>query len=138
MPRWILLLTALACFFAVPAAAENLSGNFLAQTVKTSKPHRDALTGLVRGRQGIPLWVLNMVRKDDYIGLASVEMPVDAKPMQLFYACQPKRCEQSAVRVLFSADGKHAVMRIQDQAEGEIFLGTPSEAEKTALARAPG
>lgn len=36
MPRWILLLTALACLFAIPAAAENLSGNFLAQTVKTS------------------------------------------------------------------------------------------------------
>lgn len=124
--------------FTGATAAESLSGNFLAMTVKTSKPHRDALGALVRGRQGIPVWVLNMVTRNDYVGLASVEVPVEGKPMQLFYACQPKRCAESAVRVLFSADGKHAVMRVNDKQQGQVFLGTPSEAETAALSRDPG
>lgn len=91
----------------------------------------------MRGKQGVPPWVLNMVNRSDYVGLASVEMPVDGKPMQLFYACEPKRCNQSAIRVLFSADGKHVVMRVNDERMGEVFLGKPTDAEKAALDRNP-
>jgi hypothetical protein len=131
-------LAILVCLCTTPAHAQNLSGQFLAQTVQTSKPHRDALTALVRGKQGVPPWVLNMVSRNDYVGLASVEIPVDGKPMQLFYACEPKRCTQSAIRVLFSADGKHVVMRLNDDRLGEVFLGKPSDAEKAALDRNPG
>lgn len=137
MVRSFMSLVILVCLSAVPAFAQSLSGQFLAQTVQTSKPHRDALTALVRGKQGVPPWVLNMVNKSDYVGLASVEMPVDGKPMQLFYACEPKRCNQSAIRVLFSGDGKHVVMRVNDERMGEVFLGKPSDAEKAALDRNP-
>ncbi len=135
--RRLMFLIMLACLSAAPATAQNLSGQFLAQTIQISKPHRDALTALVRGKQGIPPWVLNMVGKNDYVGLASVEVPVDGKPMQLFYACEAKRCGQSAIRVLFSADGKHVVMRLNDDRLGESFLGQPSDAEKAALDRNP-
>jgi hypothetical protein len=135
--RWMSL-TVLACMMAAPAFAQTLSGQFLAQTVQTSKPHKDALKALVYGRQGIPPWVLNIVNHNDYVGLASVEIPVDGKPMQLFYACEAKRCSQSAIRVLYSKDGKHVVMRVNDDRLGESFLGDPSDAEKTALARNPG
>ncbi|HBF29703.1 Ivy family c-type lysozyme inhibitor [Rhizobium sp.] len=138
MVRCFMSLAILVGLSTVPAFADNLSGQFLAQTVQTSKPHRDALSALVRGKQGVPPWVLNMVNKSDYVGLASVQMPVDGKPMQLFYACEAKRCNQSAIRVLFSAGGKHVVMRINDDRLGEKFLGTPSEAERAALDRNPG
>ncbi|MBB4955550.1 hypothetical protein H4S14_003499 [Agrobacterium vitis] len=138
MLRRLMVLSMLACLAGSPVLAQNLSGQFLAQTVQISKPHQDALKALVRGRQGVPPWVLNIVARDDYIGLASVEMPVEGKPMQLFYACEAKRCGQSAIRVLFSADGKHVVMRVNDDRMGESFLGNPSDAEKAALARNPG
>jgi hypothetical protein len=138
MAQRLMSLLVLACMVAAPAFAQTLSGQFLAQTVQTSKPHKDALKALVRGQQGIPPWVLNIVNRDDYVGLASVEMPVDGKPMQLFYACEAKRCRQSAIRVLFSKDGKHVVMRVNDDRLGESFLGKPSDAEKSALARNPG
>lgn len=135
--RWTSLMV-VACMMAAPAFAQSLNGQFLAQTVQTSKPHKDALKALVYGRQGIPPWVLNMVSRDDYVGLASVEIPVDGKPMQLFYACEAKRCNQSAIRVLFSKDGKHVVMRVNDDRLGETYLGEPTAAEKTALERNPG
>lgn len=138
MIRRLMSFTVLACMIAVPAFAEKLSGQFLALTVQTSKPHSDSLKALVRGRQGVPPWVLNIINRDDYVGLASVEMPVEGKPMQLFYACEAKRCGQSVIRVLFSADGKHVVMRVNDDRLGEVFLGKPSDGEKAALARDPG
>ncbi|MCM2294459.1 inhibitor of vertebrate lysozyme family protein [Allorhizobium sp. BGMRC 0089] len=119
------------------AQAASLSGNFLAQTVRSSKPHREALERLIRGAQGIPPWVLNMVQADTYVGLASIEVPVEGRPMQLFFACAPKRCQQSAIKVLFSADGKHAVMRVDDQGAPPVFLGSPDAAEKAALERKP-
>lgn len=133
--RWRSLVV--VCMMAAPAFAQSLSGQFLAQTLQTSTPHKEAVKKLVYGRQGIPPWVLNMVSRDDYVGLASVEMQVDGKPMQLFYACEAKRCNQSAIRVLFSKDGKHVVMRVNDDRLGETYLGDPTSAEKSALERKP-
>ncbi|WP_027487116.1 Ivy family c-type lysozyme inhibitor [Allorhizobium undicola] len=131
MRRLFLLLLALAPLS--PAFADALSGNFLAQVVKTSKPHRDSLNALIRGKQGIPTWVRNMIVADNYITLASQQKDVEGKPMQLFPACQFKRCEESAIRLLYSEDGKHVVMRIEDSLLGVVFLGNPTAAEKMAL-----
>ncbi|MDQ0455129.1 Ivy family c-type lysozyme inhibitor [Rhizobium paknamense] len=135
MRRWPVILLALT--LPMPAFAESLSGNFLAQVVKTSKPHRDSLNALIRGRQGIPTWVRNMIVADNYITLASEQKDVEGKPMQLFPACQFKRCDESAIRLLYSADGKHVVMRIQDNALGVVFLGDPTPQEKAALQPLP-
>lgn len=132
------LLLGLSLAFAgssVAAAAElALSGNFLPAVIATSEPHRNALVDLIRGKPGLPAWVRNMVSRDRYVALASSRVEVEGRAMQLFQACQPGNCAESAIRVLFSVDGKRVVMRIADLKLGTVVLGEPSPEELAVLA----
>lgn len=132
------LLLGLSLAFAgssVAAAAEpSLSGNFLPAVIATSEPHRNALVDLIRGKPGLPAWVRNMVSRDRYVALASSRVEVEGRAMQLFAACQPGNCAESAIRVLFSEDGKRLVMRIADLKLGTVVLGEPSPEELAVLA----
>lgn len=119
---------------AATAAEPSLSGNFLPAVIAGSEPHRTALTALIRGKPGLPAWVRNMVSGDRYVSLASRRVEIDGKPMQLFAACQPGNCAASAIRVLYSSNGKRAVMRIADVKLGTIVLGEPGPTELGVLA----
>nr|WP_284739540.1 Ivy family c-type lysozyme inhibitor [Rhizobium sp. CG5] len=112
-----------------------MSGNFLADVIATSEPHRDSLTALLKGRRGLPSWVRNMVSQPRYVALASERFDIAGQAMQRFRACQPGRCEASRIWVLYSADGKRAVARVVDEGLGETLFGDPSVAELAALRR---
>ena len=128
-----------ALSFALPAAAAETapSGRFLAQVISTSKPHRETVSGLLKGRRGLPSWVRNMVSRGDYVAAASQALVVDGKSRELFSVCQPKNCAGSQFKVLFSADGRTAVVRIVDAKLGEQFLGDPDASEKAVMMK-PG
>jgi len=128
------LFTALAGPPVATAAEPSLSGNFLPAVIAGSEPHRQSLVGLIRGKPGLPAWVRNMVTRDRYVALASKRVEIGGKSMQLFAACQPGNCAASALRVLYSADGKRAVLRIADVRLGTIVLGEPKPAELDVLA----
>ena len=128
------LLMALAGPPVATAAEPSLSGNFLPAVIATSEPHRQALVSLIRGKPGLPAWVRNMVNRDRYVALASRRVEVDGKSMQLFAACQPGNCAASALRLLYTEDGKRAVMRIADVTLGTIVLGEANPAELGVLA----
>ncbi|MHB0953862.1 MAG: Ivy family c-type lysozyme inhibitor [Allorhizobium sp.] len=129
------LLLAVFCSMSAPAWADEntLSGNFLFNVISSSEPHREAIRGLLRGRRGLPSWVRNMVTRGDYVAIASVEVSVDGKPMQLFSACEAGRCADSSIKVLFSADGKRAVLDVRDKKLGGTTLGEPTPAEASVL-----
>jgi len=129
------LLLAVFCSLSAPAWADEntLSGNFLFNVISSSEPHREAIKGLLRGRRGLPSWVRNMVTRGDYVAIASVEVSVDGKPMQLFSACEAGRCADSSIKVLFSADGKRAVLDVRDKKLGGTTLGDPTPAEASVL-----
>lgn len=112
-----------------------LSGNFLASVLASSEPHRDSLTKVIKGRQRMPVWVKSMMTDPRYISLASEKVEVEGREMQFFKTCEPRTCVDSEMRVLFSADGKHAVVLVRDKKRGEQFLGDPSAGEKEALER---
>lgn len=125
---------AFAGLSAAAAAETSLSGNFLPAIIATSEPHRKALVDLIRGKPGLPAWVRNMVSRDRYVALASRRVEVEGRAMQLFAACQAGNCAESAIRVLFSEDGKRAVMRVADLKLGTVVLGDPTPAEMGVLA----
>ncbi|WP_244618638.1 Ivy family c-type lysozyme inhibitor [Rhizobium sp. 18065] len=110
-----------------------LAGNFLPSVLASSAPHRDSLVALIKGKQGLPSWVRNMVRQPRYVALASQQVEVAGKPMQVFEACEAKRCEESRIRVLYSADGKRTLLRVSDVKLGEKIFGQPSAGEMRAL-----
>mgnify|MGYP000866527893 FL=1 len=116
------------------AAEPSLSGNFLPAIIATSEPHRESLVALIRGKPGLPPWVRNMVTRDRYVALASTRIEVDGQAMQLFQACQPGSCAASALRLLYSADGKRAVLRVADARLGTLVFGAPTPAELAVLA----
>ncbi|MBP1850270.1 Ivy family c-type lysozyme inhibitor [Rhizobium halophytocola] len=118
---------------AVHAAEPTLGGRFLPQVVATSKPHHDSLEKLIRGRAGIPTWVRNMLYRDRYVALASVPVDLGKERHERFDACEAGRCAASRIVVLYSGDGKHAAMVVEDIKLGEVFLGDPSAAEKKVL-----
>lgn len=119
---------------AARAAEPSLSGNFLPAIIASSPPHRESLVALIRGKPGLPPWVRNMVSRDRYVALASTRIEVDGQPMQLFRACQPGACVASALRILYSADGKRAVLRVADVKLGTLVFGAPTPAELAVLA----
>jgi hypothetical protein len=132
----------MAMLLATPAFAQSpesqsaeiaLSGNFLPAVLQASVPHRDSLTGLIKGKPGLPSWVRNMIRQPRYVALASKQVEVAGRPMQVFEACEAKRCEESRIRVLYSADGRRAVLRLSDVKLGDKIFGQPSAGEMRAL-----
>lgn len=125
---------AFAGLSAAAAAETSLSGNFLPAIIATSEPHRKALVDLIRGKPGLPSWVRNMVSRDRYVALASSRVEVGGRAMQLFAACQPGNCAKSAIRLLFTEDGKRVVMRIADLKLGTVVLGEASPEELAVLA----
>jgi len=116
------------------AAEPSLSGNFLPTIIATSEPHRESLVALIRGKPGLPPWVRNMVTRDRYVALASTRIEVDGQAMQLFQACQPGACAASALRILYSADGKRAVLRVADVRLGTLVFGAATPGELAVLA----
>ncbi len=112
-----------------------LSGNFLPSVLASSEAHRTSLTKVIKGRQRMPVWVRSMMNNPRYVSLASEKVEVEGRPMQFFKTCEPRTCVDSEMRVLFSADGKRAVVLVRDKKRGEQFLGEPSAGEKEALER---
>ncbi len=116
-------------------ASTSLAGNYLPQVLATSPAHRDSLMEMIKGKPGLPFWVRALVRQPRYVALASEEVTVKDKRMQLFRACEPYKCEKSFIRVLFSEDGKRALLYISDATLGIKIFGDPTPEELTFLAR---
>lgn len=122
---------------AGPAVSKDVpAGRYLFRVVEQSAPHRDSLLALVKGRRDVPNWVRNMMSRPGYVAMGSTAETLNGKAMERFMACEAHNCGASQIFVLFSADGKHAVMRIVDAEKGELFLGDPTEAEMALLTEA--
>ncbi|RKE85762.1 Ivy family c-type lysozyme inhibitor [Rhizobium sp. AG855] len=137
------ILTALMVLsLAAPAATQDtdglpdtsLSGNFLPKVLETSAVHRDSLMDMIKGKPGLPFWVRTLVSQPRYVALASEEVVVSGERRQLFRACEAGRCDASRLVAIFSADGKHAVLKVSDAELGVKFFGDPTPDELVALA----
>lgn len=106
-------------------AKPSLSGHYLNEVLRTSQVHRETLSVLLTGRQGLPIWIRNLIRRANYVSGPSRQLDLDAKTYEFFSVCEPRTCEVSTFRVLFSPDGKKAWARIGDEKSGETFLGEP-------------
>ena len=116
-------------------ASTSLAGNYLPSVLATSPAHRDSLMEMIKGKPGLPFWVRALVRQPRYVALASEEVAVKDKRMQLFRACEPRTCETSWIRVLYSEDGKRALLYISDAKLGIKIFGDPTPEELTFLTR---
>lgn len=113
------------------------SGRFLHEVLGRSEVHRETLLKMFRATRRLPNWVRNMVAMPRYVSGASMAVVVDGTSMELFGACLAGQCPQNHMRLLFSPDGKTALMRIEDAQMGEILLGEPSAQALAELSR-PG
>lgn len=113
----------------------SLAGNYLPSVLATSPAHRDSLMEMLKGQPGLPFWVRALVRQPRYVALASEEVAVKDKRMQLFRACEPRICETSWIRVLYSEDGKRALLYVSDAKLGIKIFGDPTPEELTFLTR---
>lgn len=112
----------------------SLSGNFLPKVLETSAAHRDSLLGLVKGKPGLPFWVRALLRQPMYVAFASEEVEIAGDRRQRFRACEAQHCDASWLVVIYSADGKHAVLKVSDAKLGVKILGDPTPDELVALA----
>lgn len=109
-----------------PATAKPaLSGHYLNEVLRRSQVHRETLSDLLAGKQGLPIWVRNLIRRGNYVSGPSRQLDLEAKNYEFFSVCEPRTCEVSTFRVIFSPDGKKAWARIGDEKSGETFLGDP-------------
>ncbi|THV16458.1 Ivy family c-type lysozyme inhibitor [Rhizobium rhizophilum] len=116
-------------------ASTSLAGNYLPSVLATSPAHRDSLMEMIKGKPGLPFWVRALVRQPRYVALASEEVAVKDRRMQLFRACEPRTCETSWIRVLYSEDGKRALLYISDAKLGIKIFGDPTPEELAFLTR---
>jgi len=116
-------------------ASTSLAGNYLPSVLATSPAHRDSLMEMIKGKPGLPFWVRALVRQPRYVALASEEVKVKDRRMQLFRACEPRTCETSWIRVLYSEDGKRALLYVSDAKLGIKIFGDPTPEELTFLTR---
>jgi hypothetical protein len=130
------LLVALGALAAeAQTASPSLAGNYLPSVLATSPAHRDSLMEMIKGQPGLPFWVRALVRQPRYVALASEEVAVKDKRMQLFRACEPRTCEASFIRVLYSEDGKRALLYVSDAKLGIKIFGDPAPEELAFLTR---
>ncbi len=134
-----LVLLAVLSLSAAPlhaqTASTSLAGNYLPSVLATSPAHRDSLMEMLKGKPGLPFWVRALVRQPRYVALASEEVAVKDRRMQLFRACEPRTCETSWIRVLYSEDGKRALLYVSDAKLGIKIFGDPTPEELSFLAR---
>lgn len=116
-------------------ASTSLAGNYLPNVLANSPAHRDSLMEMLKGKPGLPFWVRALVRQPRYVALASEEVAVKDRRMQLFRACEPRTCETSWIRVLYSEDGKRALLYISDAKLGIKIFGDPTPEELAFLTR---
>ncbi|MBX9467435.1 MAG: hypothetical protein KL839_06180 [Rhizobium sp.] len=134
----LLLLVALTLSAAplhAQTASTSLAGNYLPSVLAASPAHRDSLMEMIKGKPGLPFWVRALVRQPRYVALASEEVSVKDKRMQLFRACEPRTCETSWIRVLYSEDGKRALLYVSDAKLGIKIFGDPTPEELAFLTR---
>lgn len=139
MRRLLITFGVLAAMSATPlhaqTASTSLAGNYLPSVLATSPVHRDSLMEMIKGKPGLPFWVRALVRQPRYVALASEEVKVMDRRMQLFRACEPRTCETSWIRVLYSEDGKRALLYISDAKLGIKIFGDPTPEELAFLTR---
>ncbi|EKF57613.1 hypothetical protein QWE_20613 [Agrobacterium albertimagni AOL15] len=139
MRKRILAIAAALSLSAAPICAQtastSLAGNYLPSVLAASPAHRDSLMEMIKGQPGLPFWVRALVRQPRYVALASEEVAVKDKRMQLFRACEPRTCETSWIRVLYSEDGKRALLYVSDAKLGIKIFGDPTPEELTFLVR---
>lgn len=139
MKKLIVAFAALLVLGSLPlhaqTASASLAGNYLPSVLATSPAHRDSLMEMLKGQPGLPFWVRALVRQPRYVALASEEVAVKDKRMQLFRACEPRTCETSWIRVLYSEDGKRALLYVSDAKLGIKIFGDPTPEELTFLTR---
>lgn len=133
-PPVVAVVLTLAClmhpaFAQTPPPPPALSGNYLPQVLAGSEAHRDSLMGMIKGKPGLPYWVRSILNQPRYVALASQEVTVKGKPMQLFRACEAKKCETNWLRILYSADGKRGLLYISDEKLGIKIFGDPTPEE---------
>ena len=139
MRKRLLTIAAALTLSAVPlhaqTASTSLAGNYLPNVLASSPTHRDSLMEMIKGQPGLPFWVRALVRQPRYVALASEEVSVKDKRMQLFRACEPRTCETSWIRVLYSEDGKRALLYVSDAKLGIKIFGDPTPEELAFLTR---
>ena len=139
MRRYLFITGLLVALGALAAEAQtaspSLAGNYLPSVLATSPAHRDSLMEMIKGQPGLPFWVRALVRQPRYVALASEEVAVKDKRMQLFRACEPRTCEASFIRVLYSEDGKRALLYVSDAKLGIKIFGDPAPEELAFLTR---
>ncbi|MFN3506076.1 MAG: Ivy family c-type lysozyme inhibitor [Allorhizobium sp.] len=139
MRRYLFITGLLVALGALAAEAQtaspSLAGNYLPSVLATSPAHRDSLMEMIKGQPGLPFWVRALVRQPRYVALASEEVSVKEKRMQLFRACEPRTCEASFIRVLYSEDGKRALLYVSDAKLGIKIFGDPTPEELAFLTR---
>ncbi len=132
----VALVTAFHSFAVFAQVADiSLSGNFLPKVLETSAAHRDSLMGMLKGKPGLPFWVRALLRQPMYVAFASEEVQITGDRRQRFRACEAQHCDASWIVVIFSADGKHAVLKVSDAKLGVKIFGDPTPDELVALAK---
>lgn len=119
---------------SVPAPAPASTGNrALNQVIATSPEHKKSLVALLRGRRDLPEWARSIVTSARYVTGVSRIVTLPEGAFELFGACDPRNCQNSHIRILFSADGSRVWARLVDPKDGQQVLGEPSADQLRAL-----
>lgn len=126
------VLFALVMSAAFPARAAD---DYLFAVMK-QKAYRGAFVAMVATSKDLPVWLAQIIGKEDYAAEPETHATIDGVTYRLFHACKPHDCAYNELEVMFPPGGAPAYALLIEDNKPKRWLGKPNAAQQTALTQA--
>jgi Inhibitor of vertebrate lysozyme (Ivy) len=109
---------------------------FLFDALHGKTPYHASWEKLMRLVQPTPDWLTQFNRNFDGVAGQMTNLTIDGKPYEMSFVCKPTDCAGHKFVVLFDANGAHAYGALGGKDNDPAFFGSPTEAERAAMAKA--
>lgn len=120
-----------ACSSAVAAKQ-----TYLTDAIKNPAYLR-SLTSLLKSAGKLPNWTRQVLKTSgDYVGTPVAYSTIGGIRYELYYACKPHDCADSAMELMFAPNGTKAWAAMVEDGKSVTYLGSPSVTQQAVLKEA--
>ena len=123
-------------FAALAGAAHAADQPFLFDVLQGRTAYHASWDRLMKLVQPTPDWLVQFNKNFDGVAGQITSLDIDGKPYELSFVCKPADCVGHKFIVLFDAGGARANGALGGKDNEPAFFGSPSPAEREAMAKA--
>ena len=123
-------------FLILSFAAQATDAPFLFDALHGRTPYHASWDRLMRLVQPTPDWLAQFNKNFDGVSGQMTSLTIDGKPYHVSFVCKPTDCAGHRFVVLFGGAGARAFGALGGNDTIPAFYGSPSPAEREAMAKA--